>query len=574
MQVDGYSLEAQHKKLLDYAKYQDWFVADEYSDEGHSGKNISGRPDFIRMLKDIENGKDGVSYVLVFKLSRFGRNAADVLSSLQLMQDYGVNLICVDDGIDSSKDSGKLMISVLSAVAEIERENILVQTMEGRKQKAREGRWNGGFAPYGYSLNNGELHIAEDEAPVIREIYDKYVNTNMGIHAICKHLMNQGFVKKQRQGNTLSEFSTGFVKGVLDNPVYCGKIAFGRRKTEKIPGTRNEFHIVKQDEFDVYDGIHEAIVSEELWKQAQLKRNATGFKPPKSHELEHEHILSAIIKCPICGAGMYGNVNRKKKDDGEYYKDYYYYACKHRTMVTGHPCTYKRQWNEEKVDAAVVEIIRKLILNPKFEKAIKEKIDASIDVSAYEAELENLRKQIKQTNGAKSKLAQQMDSLDVTDPQYDNKYADMQCRLDKFYATLEDIEKQISDTEFKIDTIKDEKIKSDAVYQYLLSFDQVYDEMTDKEKKMFMNSFLKSVEIYEEERCDGRFLKSISLRFPVFCDGKEVIGARWDNKNKVETVVQLINQNAKAKYHARISIDAEEYYKIKGVDGGMDDTDA
>ena len=152
----------------------------------------------------------------------------------------------------------------------------------------------------------------------------------------------------------LSEFSTAFVKGVLDNPVYCGKIAFGRRKTEKIPGTRNEFHIVKQDEFDVYDGIHEAIVSEELWKQAQLKRNATGFKTPKSHELEHEHILSAIIKCPICGAGMYGNVNRKKKDDGEYYKDYYYYACKHRTMVTGHPCTYKRQWNEEKVDAAVV----------------------------------------------------------------------------------------------------------------------------------------------------------------------------------------------------------------------------
>ena len=76
------------------------------------------------MLEDIEADKDGVSYVLVFKLSRFGRNAADVLNSLQLMQDFGVNLICVEDGIDSSKDSGKLMISVLSAVAEIERENI------------------------------------------------------------------------------------------------------------------------------------------------------------------------------------------------------------------------------------------------------------------------------------------------------------------------------------------------------------------------------------------------------------------------------------------------------------------
>ena len=67
------------------------------------------------MLQDIHVCKDGVEYVLVFKLSRFGQNAADVLNSLQLMQDFGVNLICVEDGIDSSKDSGKLMISVLSA---------------------------------------------------------------------------------------------------------------------------------------------------------------------------------------------------------------------------------------------------------------------------------------------------------------------------------------------------------------------------------------------------------------------------------------------------------------------------
>lgn len=77
-------------------------------------------------------GKDDVSYVLVFKLSRFGCNAADVPSILQVMQDFGVNLIRVEDGIDSSKDAGKLMISVLSAVAEIERENSRVQTMDGR----------------------------------------------------------------------------------------------------------------------------------------------------------------------------------------------------------------------------------------------------------------------------------------------------------------------------------------------------------------------------------------------------------------------------------------------------------
>lgn len=145
IQVDGYSLDAQRERLRKFAAGNELNVVGEYCDAGKSGKNLEGRPDFKRMLDDIESGKDNVAYVLVFKLSRFGRNAADVLSSLQIMQSYGVNLICVDDGIDSSKDSGKLMISVLSAVAEIERENILVQTMEGRKQKAREGRWNGGL---------------------------------------------------------------------------------------------------------------------------------------------------------------------------------------------------------------------------------------------------------------------------------------------------------------------------------------------------------------------------------------------------------------------------------------------
>ncbi|MBQ9717530.1 MAG: recombinase family protein, partial [Clostridia bacterium] len=184
MQVEGYSLDAQKEKLKRYAEFQEMTIVGEYSDEGKSGKNIDGRPEFRKMLEDIESGKDDVDFVLVFKLSRFGRNAADVLGSLQRMQDNDVNLICVEDGIDSSKDSGKLMISVLSAVAEIERENILVQTMEGRRQKAREGKWNGGFAPYGYELVDGELLIAEDEAEIIRIIFDKFVHTTMGVSSI------------------------------------------------------------------------------------------------------------------------------------------------------------------------------------------------------------------------------------------------------------------------------------------------------------------------------------------------------------------------------------------------------
>ena len=88
------------------------------------------------------------------------------------------------------------MISVLSAVAEIERENIRVQTMEGRTQKAREGKWNGGFAPYGYSLIYGKLEVNEEEAVAIRMIFDQYVNTDLGANGIAKSLMEEDGQKR------------------------------------------------------------------------------------------------------------------------------------------------------------------------------------------------------------------------------------------------------------------------------------------------------------------------------------------------------------------------------------------
>ena len=96
MQIDGYSLDAQKARMKAYADFNDYQSVGEYEDAGKSGKSIEGRASFCRMMEDIKSGKDGVAYVLVFKLSRFGRNAADVLSTLQVMQDFGATLISVD----------------------------------------------------------------------------------------------------------------------------------------------------------------------------------------------------------------------------------------------------------------------------------------------------------------------------------------------------------------------------------------------------------------------------------------------------------------------------------------------
>lgn len=539
MQVDGYSLDAQKDKLRKYAEFQNMLVAGEYCDEGKSGKNIEGRTEFLRMLRDIESGKDGVSFVLVFKLSRFGRNAADVLTSLQRMQDFGVNLICVEDGIDSSKDAGKLMISVLSAVAEIERENILVQTIEGRRQKAREGRWNGGFAPYGYALVDGELVIAEEEAEAVRVIFDKYINTTMGAAKIADWLNQHGYRKIKRQNNTLDSFTAPFILGVLDNPVYCGKIAYGRRRNEKKQGSRNEYHVVMTDDYMLHDGVHEAIISEADWLKARARRQITGVKQEKKHSLEHEHILTGLLKCPVCGGNMYGNVNRKKKGNGEYYRDYFYYACKHRQHVDGKRCDYHHQWGEEIIDGAVEKIIHKLVNTPAFEQGIREKIGGKLDTAELDTEMETLRKQLRQLTGTKDRLGEQIDALDFDDPHYTRKAQDLQERQNRVYDQIASIEGSIAEVQTRMDNIRQRRISTDNVYQFLLYFDKLYDQFTDLEKKTFMNSFIERVEIYPERQSDGRIIKRIEFRFPVYFKGSKITGLGWDETDMSENVMGL-----------------------------------
>ena len=292
----------------------------------------------------------------------------------------------------------------------------------------------------------------------------------------------------------------------------------------------------------LHDGIHEGIVSETDWELAHQKREKTGVKYEKTHSLDHEHILSGILRCPLCGNGMYGNVNRKKKKDGTLYKDYFYYACKHRRLVDGHKCGYRKQWSEEKINNAVEEVIRKLVKNPKFEEAILNKIGSRIDTEEIEKEIERLEKQYRQLTGAKGRLGQQMDSLDIMDKFYEKKYQDMETRLYRLYDEIEGVENSIEEVKNRLLNIQQQKISEENVYQFLLYFDKLYDKFTNLEKKEFLNSFVEQVDIYEQEQPDGRFLKHIKFRFPVYFGDRETQELYWDNKSTVETVVLLSQQ--------------------------------
>ena len=538
MQIDGYSLDAQRSRMKAYADFNDYEIVGEYEDAGKSGKSIEGRMQFRQMMEDVKSGKDNISYVLVFKLSRFGRNAADVLSTLQVMQDFGVNLICVEDGIDSSKDAGKLMISVLSAVVEIERENIRVQTMEGRIQKAREGKWNGGFAPYGYQLVNGKLEINEEEAVAIRTIYDQYVNTDIGSNGISKYLENHGIRKIQRQNGKNPLFDAHLVRLILKNPVYCGKIAYGRRKTEKVHGTRNEYHLVEQDNFLLVDGLHEAIIPEDVWNAAQAKliAQAKKYEHVNKGKNERTHLLSGIVKCPICGAGMYGNKSIKYKKDGTKYKDFFYYGCKHRGMQRGHKCDYRKQIREELLDDAVAEVIVKLVSNPHFAAMMQEKINMKVDTTAIDQEITNYEKQLRQDYAIKSKLIEEIDNLNPDDRHYIRRKADLDDRLYRMYDKIEELESQLMDARAKKTSIEAEKITGDNIYKVLIYFDKLYFAMNDVERRQLIEALIAEIQIYEERKPNGQWLKSIRFKLPII---ENDLSIGLDNGEHVETVVLM-----------------------------------
>ena len=543
MQVDGFSLDGQINSLKRFADREEMVVLDIYEDAGKSGKSIEGRPAFKQMLFDIENGLQ-IEYILVYKLSRFGRNAADILNSLEFVQSYGVNLICIEEGIDSSQTSGKLLISVLSAVAEIERENIIEQTMNGRKEKARQGGWNGGFAPYGYYLKDKMLFIQQEEAEVIRLIYNKFANTTMGYGGVAQYLNLQGIKKVQRQNGTLKEWSGHFVKIILDNPVYCGKIAFGRRAREKVKGTKNQYRQAWQEDYILADGQHDAIISEELWNKVHEKRIATGVKQPSKIGKERAHLLTGILKCPVCGGPMYTNKHAWTNKDGTY-KEVYYYVCSRNRAVRGKSCEYKAMLKKTEIEPLVIEAIKELVSNETFAKEVKSRIGTQIDTTTIDREIKNYEAKLREVDINKARLENEIDTLPEDTRFRDRKLHDMTIRLDGLYDIIIELEEKIEDAKLKRRSVEANAITLDNVYKLMINFEKVYDKISDEERKALVSSLIKEIQIYTRDEAEVP-LKSISFNFPVYKDGQEVQELLWDKGNTVETCVLLSHKKSQA----------------------------
>ena len=545
-QVDGYSLAAQEEALRQYAEYRDLEIANEYCDAGISGGSVEHRISFQKMISDIVDQKDNISFVLVFKLSRFGRNSADVLKYMQLLQDYDIDLVSVNESIDSSTQSGKMMLTIMSAVAEIEKENITSQFLAGKYQKFLNGGWYGGSVPFGYRAVNKELVIEKYEAEIVELIYNLYVESDYSMRGIIKYLIEHDYQRTYKGRN--AEFTDRMIASILDNPVYCGKFLYNKRSG-------------KGAEIIEKKGIHTPIISEDLWKRAQEKREKC-VRPEKKWDKDRVSLLTGIIKCPVCGYGLVSVVSRSEnKNHGGMYKPVYGYACKNRQIPRHKVCEFKRQLNQEKIDKAVYEIVGKIGTLSSFNSMLSKEFDNG-EMGRLQEKAKDIRKQIYCLESEKDRIGIKMDNLDVVDNGYLEKYEEYEQRIDRIYDELAALEKESDEIEEKSKRLQQGVFAEENIKSILSNYQMMFDKMSCVEQKEFYRNLIDRIEVYPEPREDRRLIKSITFKFPVVYDTSNGSGIDTDNNHFVYTLDCFKIGITKAECHATYAM-IKDYIKDK-----------
>lgn len=336
---DELSPDAQRRLLLEYAKSNHIFISPDhmYEDSGISGRKADKRPEFLRMIGDAKSGSHPFDVILVWKFSRFARNQEEsiVYKSL-LKRQCNVEVISVTEPIIDGP-FGSLIERIIEWMDEYYSIRLSGEVIRGMKEKAMRGGYQA-RPPLGYKIITKKEPpvIVPEEAEIIKYIFDQYVNHSKGYFDIARALNEKGL--KTSHGK---EFERRSVEYILQNPTYCGMIRWNR--------TENESNLVRdQSEWIVAQGHHEAIISKELFDQAQERIKATysprGARPSSTYK----HWLSGLLKCPRCGRSLTSCKTGK----------YHYFVCYgyHKGK-----CSCKSHIPEQRIQDAVLTSIKDVL---------------------------------------------------------------------------------------------------------------------------------------------------------------------------------------------------------------------
>lgn len=284
---------------------KEWQLVDIYADKGISGTNTSKRTGFNKMMRDAKAGK--IDRIITKEVSRFARNTVDTLQYTRELKSLGVSVLFINDNIDTFDSDGELRLTIMASIAQEESRKTSERVKWGQKRQMEKGVVFGRNI-LGYHLKNGVLIVNEEEATLVRHIYNKYLE-GKGLHVIAKELREEGH--KTKNGN--SEWTNKSIRTILQNEKYVGDLLQKKTITPDFLTHKKKYNRGEEETVYIRDH-HEPIIDRETFTfvQAEFERKSEIYKEGKSKH-SNRYAFSGKIKCGHCGRRYVANF-RKRKD--------------------------------------------------------------------------------------------------------------------------------------------------------------------------------------------------------------------------------------------------------------------
>ena len=289
-----------------------WTYIEGYIDEGISGTSTKKRDSFNRMIRDAKAGR--FDFIITKEISRFSRSTLDSIKYTQELLEHDVGVLFQNDNINTLDSDSEFRLVVMAGVAQDEVRKLSERLKFGFRQAIKNGHVLGNDKLWGYDKKDCVLTINEEEAQVVRRIFDLYANQQMGIRRISQTLYDEGFTS--RKGNT---FNVLTIRHILCNPKYKGWYCANKSQTVDYRSKRKVF--LDESEWVMYpDPSIPAIVSEELWDRANAlykRRSQQMMSHQSAAEFHNRYPYSGKIICEEHGTSFHRQVLRSSKGEKE-----------------------------------------------------------------------------------------------------------------------------------------------------------------------------------------------------------------------------------------------------------------
>lgn len=290
------SPDAQKRLLLEYAKKNNLSILDEhiFIESGISGKKAEKRPEFMKMISLAKSKEHPFDVILVWKFSRFARNQEESIVYKSLLKKNNVDVVSISEPVLDGPFGG-LIERIIEWMDEYYSIRLSGEVMRGMSEKALRGGYQSAL-PLGYKMDKstGIPYIYEDEANIVKLIFEKYSNENTSFLEISRYLNTMGY--KTKRGAT---FEARTVEYILQNPFYIGKVRWNRQHKE-------DYSIKDKSEWIIADAKHEPLFTEDFFNEIQNKIERNRRHPRQRSTVYVKHWLSGMVKCSSCGVSLVG----------------------------------------------------------------------------------------------------------------------------------------------------------------------------------------------------------------------------------------------------------------------------